>query len=215
MNEEERQKEPDRMSSAIGELAAALSAAQGEFEAIQAERTGQTGHRQYKYADLNSFLTAARGVLSKHGLAVVQRPLDADDAQTVRLETILTHKSGQWIGSVLRIKSTNATAQAIGSAMTYARRYSLASMLGLAPEEDDDGKQASAPVRITATLCNEHERQRIINAAQSLEWNVEKLTEVIARAGKTKLKQLTQQEAISLAERLEKKFLQQQAKETF
>lgn len=225
--ETERER-PVKMSGEIAKLAAALSKAQGEFQSIHAERTGQLGHRKYRYADLASFLTAVRGVLSKHGLAVIQRPL-ASDGELVWLETMITHESGEWIGGELCIKAANTTAQAIGSALTYARRYSLSSMLGLATEEDDDGKAAGTPagpqgkakpktrIDVSTPACDELDRNRIIKASMDLEWSPVKLAEVLAdQKGKgTRLIDLTKEEATSLAKALEKKFLSQQGKQTF
>ena len=219
------------MSMTIGELAGALSRAQGEFETITAEKTGQLGHRKYKYADFASTVTAVRPILAKHGLAVVQRPLETD-GQLVKLETLLTHKSGEWIASTLCIQSVNTTAQGIGSALTYARRYGYSSMLGLVTDDDDDGKDAGKPqgfkktepvthkstlrVEIPVPACDELDRARIIRAAKDLEWNVSKLQQVIQeRSKKPHLAHLTKAEAIGLAEALEKKFLGQQGKRTF
>lgn len=214
------------MSYDIAKLATALSKAQGEFQSIHAERTGQLGHRKYRYADLASFLTAVRGVLSKHGLAVIQRPLPSD-GELVLLETMITHDSGEWIAGELCIKSANTTAQAIGSALTYARRYSLSAMLGLATEEDDDGKAASTPagpqgkaksktrIHVPVQTSDELDRARIIRAAKDLEWDAKKIHALLLGKGKNNLAELTKDEATSFAEALEKKFLSQQGKQTF
>lgn len=220
------EKSDDTMSETVGELAKALACAQGEFDQITADRTGQTGHRKYKYADLNSFLLAVRSALSKHELAIIQKPSSTPDMM-VHVETMLIHGSGEWVSSFLSIKAANDTAQGIGSAITYARRYALGAMLGLAPEEDDDGKAASTPqgpqqqskpgVRISTKEpgCDEIARARIIQACKDLEWKMPKLVEVISKAGAKKLADLTKSQATSLAETLEKKFRELQAKETF
>lgn len=209
------------MSGAIGDLAKALAAAQSEIESVTADRTGQLGHRKYKYADLNACLVAVRAVLPKHGLAIVQRSLPSD-GDLVRLETILMHESDQWIGSELCIKVANPTAQSIGSAITYARRYSLTSMLGLSVE-DDDGKSAATPqaqhtgttVDASPQKVNEITRNRITRACQDLDWSPEKLSEVLNKNGVAKLADMTQQDAAEFAGALEKKFLDQQGKEAF
>ena len=97
----------------------------------------------YNYADLADVLDAVRPVLAKHGLAV---------AQTVMLESSLNswllHTSGQWIRSeygVVLGEDVPDTPQARGSALTYARRYALCALLGIAAEEDDDGTASTAP----------------------------------------------------------------------
>jgi hypothetical protein len=218
-----RDEKSDDRSKTIGELAKALALAQGEFAKIAAERTGQEGHRKYKYADLASFLSAARESLSKHELAVIQKPSNVD--AMVHVETVLAHSSGEWISSFLAIKAANDTAKGIGSAITYARRYSLGAMLGLAPDDDDDGTLASTPQGVqkkksTVTVnakdpCTELDRNRLVRACRDLEWSPAKLTEVIATVGANTVKQLSRRQALSLAERLEKKFLNQQAEETF
>ena len=214
------------MSHEIAKLAAALSKAQGEFQSIHAEKTGQLGHRKYRYADLASFLTSVRGVLSKHGLAIIQRPLPSD-GELVVLETMITHESGEWIAGELCIKAGNTTAQAIGSALTYARRYSLSAMLGLATEDDDDGKAASTVagpqgkakgktrIDVPIPACDELDRARIIRAAKDLEWDANKIHALLLGKGKNNLAELTKDESVSLAEALEKKFLGQQGKQTF
>lgn len=220
--------EPERMSKSIAKLAAALSKAQGEFGAVQAGRTGQTGHRKYQYADLNSFLTAVRPILSKYGLAVIQRPMPTTEDRAVCLETLLTHESGEWIGCELELVAEDNTPQKIGSALTYARRYSLISMIGIAPEEDDDGKAASEPAKKKATKkkatkidaknpSTDVDRSRIIRAAQALEYSAENLRLIIAGSSRPadNLGELTHAEAIGLAEALEKKFLKQQAEQRF
>jgi hypothetical protein len=208
------------MSTTIGKIADALAAVQSEIESITAEKTGQLGHRTYKYADLNAHLEQVRSILPKHGIAIVQRPLPSD-GETVKLETLLLHKSDEWIGSEISIKSANTTAQAIGSAITYARRYSLAAMLGLSVDDDDDGKAASVSAGPAKTTIDTTEKinyvtkKRIIHVCENLDWSPEKLSEVLNSQGVAKLDDMQQGDAQELAGILEKKFLDQQAKEAF
>jgi hypothetical protein len=91
-----------------------------------------------KYADLASIWDACREPLSKNELAIIQIP------QCDGIETILAHSSGEWIKGFLKISPAKQDAQSIGSALTYARRYALAAMVGIAPE-DDDGNAAVTP----------------------------------------------------------------------
>src|SRR5690606_11085019 len=81
-----------------------------------------------------------RAPLSKHGTAVLQPP--CAQGPTVTVTTWLAHKSGEWIQSDLTMTAAQNTPQGIGSCITYARRYALQSMVGIAPE-DDDGNAAS------------------------------------------------------------------------
>lgn len=129
------------MSNDIGELAAALAAAQGEFTfAAKGSEASMGGAGKRKYADLQSVLEAVRDGLAKNGLAVVQSPMPAENG--IRLRTLLAHKSGQWIASELCLPQDKmGGVQGMGSALTYARRYALAAMVGIA-QDDDDGAQA-------------------------------------------------------------------------
>lgn len=119
-------------------LASALSAAQAEFK--DPYRASTNPHFKSKYADLQSTLAAVRPVLSKHGLAIVQST--TFEAGTLLLVTRLLWRDQQVIG-YYPVIPVRADPQGYGSAMTYARRYTLASMLGVASDPDDDGNAAS------------------------------------------------------------------------
>jgi len=128
-----------KTSDQFGDLAAALAKAQGEFQPIKKDRTANAGTYSYDYADLAATIEAVRPALSKHGLSYVQ-PVCSDADGSV-LVTRLMHASGQYIEGTYRLDSYDKP-QDMGSALTYARRYSLTSMLGIAAEEDDDGRAA-------------------------------------------------------------------------
>jgi hypothetical protein len=92
--------------------------------------------------------------LPKQGLAITQFPVSSDP-EMVSVVTVLGHKSGQWMRGTLTMRPVKSDPQGIGSALTYCRRYALAAVAGVAPE-DDDGNAASvkpgeeaAPPRIT------------------------------------------------------------------
>ena len=125
-------------SEHINELATALAKAQGKLHG--ATKDSVNPHFRSKYADLESVWQACRGPLSEHGLAVVQT-LHKDEQRYLR--TMLIHTSGQWIMSDCYLKVDKDTMQGLGSAITYARRYGLMSIVGIAPSEDDDGNLAS------------------------------------------------------------------------
>jgi hypothetical protein len=120
-------------------LAKALAAAQAEIE--PALRDSENPFFKSKYADLASVWRAIRGPLSKHGIAVVQAPQETD-GQTVAIKTILLHESGESIEGMLRMVPKDTSPQAMGSCITYARRYALAAMVGVCPDDDDDGEAA-------------------------------------------------------------------------
>lgn len=128
---------PNR-SSAIGKLVAALAKAQGSIEGASKDKTNP--HFKSDYADLASVWAACRAQLSKNKLAVIQTT--SADGHKVTVETVLAHSSGEWISGTLTMTAQQNTPQAIGSCITYARRYALAAMVGVAPE-DDDGNAAT------------------------------------------------------------------------
>lgn len=131
-----------KMSDSIAQLAEALSKAQGQIDA--ASKANVNSHFKNKYADLNSLREAIREPLATNDLSVVQLPRFFE--KEVEVETMLMHKSGEFIAETLRMPVGQMTAQAVGSALTYCRRYSLSSILNLAAE-DDDGNAATQQVQ--------------------------------------------------------------------
>jgi hypothetical protein len=134
--------QPESMAArpSIADLASALCKAQAQMEG--AKKDANNPHFKSKYADLASVWDAIRGPLTSNGLSVVQ--LLRSIAGGVEVETILMHASGQQISDVFAVPATKNDAQGYGSAATYARRYALMAMVGVAPE-DDDGNAASGP----------------------------------------------------------------------
>lgn len=127
-------------SESIKELAVALSRAQGEMES--AEKSLENPYFKSKYAGLAAIWDACRGPLSKNGLSVSQVPTLIANPDQFVLETILIHSSGEWISSLYPINPAKPNdPQALGSCITYARRYALAAMVGIT-SEDDDGEAA-------------------------------------------------------------------------
>lgn len=130
-----------RTSETIGELSVALCKAQGELG--HAAKLATNPHFKSRYADLQAIVDASRSVLAKNGLAVIHG-CEGADGKTVTVTCRLIHTSGQWIESSLALQPTKPDPQGIGSAITYGRRYTLASIVGIATE-DDDGNAASVP----------------------------------------------------------------------
>jgi hypothetical protein len=131
-------------SESVNELAAALANAQAAIG--HARKDADNPHFRHKYADLASVWDACRSALSAHGLSVVQSPRLVSGGESVWLvevETTLFHASGQFLGDTLAVPVALTSAQAVGSAITYARRYALAALVGVAPAgDDDDGDRA-------------------------------------------------------------------------
>ncbi len=130
-----------KTSETIGELSVALCKAQGELG--HAVKAATNPHFKSRYADLQAIVDASRPILAKHGLAAIHG-CESVDGKIVAVECRLIHTSGQWIETSLALQPTKADPQGIGSAITYGRRYTLASIVGIATE-DDDGNAASVP----------------------------------------------------------------------
>lgn len=132
-------------------LFAALTKAQGEMGKLVAGNTAtvksEKANYSYTYADLADVLNVALKALTAHGLGIMQFPEVTFEGgfTSVAVGATLFHSSGEFMPVPplnMRIRA-NATAQEIGSAITYARRYQMQSVLGLSPDEDDDGKKAT------------------------------------------------------------------------
>lgn len=131
--ENEEEMRMDR-SESITELASAFAKAQGAFAG--AVRDSVNPHFKSKYADLESVVAAIKPGMSANGLSFVQ--ISHNDAGAASIETIIMHSSGEWLSAgIVSVPTQKNDAHGFGSAMTYARRYSLSAALGVAPEDDD------------------------------------------------------------------------------
>lgn len=138
-------------SEQINELAKALADFQSEVKDPSKDK--ENPYFKSKYVALDGVLQTVRPVLAKHGLSVMQLPTSDETAVTVT--TLLMHSSGQFIESEpFKVLLTKKDAQAAGSALTYARRYSLSSVLGIAWDDDDDG-DSIAETNVTKELLAE------------------------------------------------------------
>ena len=124
-------------SEQINEIATALAKAQGEMEGAKKDSTNP--FFKSNYADLAAVRLACMGPLTKYEISVVQSP--STEGSVVSVKTMLLHSSGQWIRGIVSCTAKDDSAQSIGSATTYLRRYSLQSFAGVAAE-DDDGEAA-------------------------------------------------------------------------
>ena len=144
-------------SEKIDALAGALAKAQAEMGG--AVKDAANPFFKSKYADLASVRDACLPALTKHELCVIQGPSAA--GSTVAVETMLAHSSGQWIRETLTATAKDESPQAIGSTITYLRRYGLQSIAGVAPE-DDDGEAAQgrqAPQHAQRSSGNGHAKK--------------------------------------------------------
>lgn len=132
-------------SDTIGAIAKALAAAQLEMGPAIKDRVGRIPGKdgkagyEYRYATLATCFEAIQP-LHKNGIAVTQIPIGCDNG--VLVATLLIHESGEWIRGEMWMPVTQQTPQGYGSALTYARRYGLTALCGLA-SDDDDGEAAS------------------------------------------------------------------------
>lgn len=139
----------------LDQLAAALSAAQGEFEAVA--KTETNPFFKSKYAGLPDVVRAASPILAKHGLSICQ--MIGYDGEGDTLTTYLMHKSGQSLCGTMRLHLVKDDPQGQGSAVTYARRYAYMAALGLVADEDDDGNAASPQKTVRGHQYQESKRR--------------------------------------------------------
>ena len=144
-----------RSSESIACLAAALAKAQAELTnpekslvaTIRPNGPGEA-ERSFRYAPLSSGLDIVRKTLGQHEIATVQTTAIDQTAGIVNLTTVLAHSSGEWIASdwpVCAVSET-ATPHRMGAALTYARRYALFTLVGIAGEDDIDAPDLKAPM---------------------------------------------------------------------
>src|SRR5690242_2894895 len=143
-----------RSSEMIGTIAAALAKAQAQLVnpekslvgTIRSDRATQAG-QTFRYAPLSSGLDIVRKTLSQHEIATVQTTSIDETAGIVRLSTVLAHASGEWIASDWPVCGISETVspQRMGTALTYARRYALFTLVGIAGEDDLDAQDLIAP----------------------------------------------------------------------
>ena len=151
-----------RSSDSIASLAAALAKAQAELtnpekSLVATIRPNGSGdaERSFRYAPLSSGLDIMRKALGKHEIATIQTTAIDRTAGIVNLTTLLAHSSGEWIASdwpVCAISETT-TPHRMGAALTYARRYALFTLVGIAGEDDIDAPDLSAPTPSAPTAA--------------------------------------------------------------
>ncbi len=126
-----------RRSPSLGAYAVALAKAQGEMK--NPPKDSVNPHFKSRYADLATVRDCVIPILSKHGLAVMQLPCECEGRPA--LTTILIHSSGEWVETTIQLRCKEDP-QGIGSGLTYARRYALQAIAGIAADDDDDGNAA-------------------------------------------------------------------------
>jgi hypothetical protein len=209
-----------RTSDSIAAIAEALAKFQAAVPAIPKKRTANVpmksgGSYSYKYADLSDIIDAVRAPLAANGLSYTQS--GAADGDHINCTTLVMHASGEFIESDAMMLPSGATPQTAGSAITYARRYSLAPALGISPDEDDDGNAATnstdaRPAAKAATPATapgkltEGQQKAIYAIAHSLGWSDEYLHASLKRSkGVDHVGDMTKADASALIETLKQK----------
>lgn len=134
----------------------ALVKAQKAFE--PARKGSDNPHFRSKYASLDACVDAVLAALNDNGIYLMQKTSDCEDG--VKVETVFLHESGEMLsGGTLHVPAAKLDPQGYGSALTYARRYSLLAACGIAPE-DDDGNQATAAYKAKPPVTSaKHDKQ--------------------------------------------------------
>lgn len=199
-------------SAQLDKLFAALSKAQANMGAAKKDKSNP--FFKSSYADLESCWDAIKIPFTEQGLSIIQLPMEG--INTVKLQTVLCHSSGQYITSIVEVKPSKNDPQGTGSALTYARRYGLMAICGIAPE-DDDGNAASGKqgYQKAEEKKVEEKKKEIINSAPSSirkdqiekirrhigtsEWTNENIKDLIAEKYKAKAaKDLSEKQGIDL-----------------
>src|SRR5262252_6810196 len=154
----------DRSSESFASLTAALAKAQAKLvnpeksltATIRGARPGEA-ERIFRYAPLSSGLEIVRKTLSEHEIAVIQTTAIDQAAQMLNLTTLLAHASGEWIASQWPVCGIAeiATPHRMGAALTYARRYALFTLVGIAGEDDLDAPDICMPGPVTGGSTTE------------------------------------------------------------
>ncbi|GGA56725.1 single-stranded DNA-binding protein [Kroppenstedtia guangzhouensis] len=214
-----------KTSENIVEICKALVGFHSEVGRIT--KDGTNPHLKNRYATIDQIIEEIRPILATHGLFILQLPTNTE-AGEIQMTTRIYHTSGQWMESpVLTLKPQKQDAQGIGSAVTYARRYSLTSFLSLNTGDDDDGEAASngggnrkqSPARKKPQgqggqqstqqkkptgLASEKQRRFIFAIAEDKGLDQDEIKALVKRlTGKESTKELTTKEARHLIETLQ------------
>lgn len=131
---------PSGLAGALAGFQAELPSIGKDSKATVPGKDGKAGY-SYRYADLASISAVVLPLAAKYGLSFTARPTLDEQGRFV-LAYSLRHTSGEHDDGAYPLPPSNARPQDVGSAITYARRYALCSVFGIAPDEDDDGQQA-------------------------------------------------------------------------
>lgn len=206
-----------KTSESTSSIASALAKAQAEIKTAIKDATNP--HFKSRYADLVAIVESCRPALSKNGIAVIQGGEKKEGSWV--LTTRLAHSSGEWYECDFPLLARDNSAQAMGSATTYAKRYALAAMVGVvADDEDDDGEgamgripQKKQPVKPTqdwdenfdSPLADSEDFLRLTKLRESLKMTKEELALwVVQELGIKNFNSLSKAQVQTIEERLVK-----------
>jgi len=160
------------------QIASAFVKAKREFG--PALKQSLNPHLKNKYADLGACLEAVDDALLNNGIALLQETFE--DASGVTVETVLLHESGESLRfGKLRVPAVKQDAQGYGSALTYARRYSLITACGIAPEDDDGNAAAKKPEQAKPALCSQAQIKQMMDLANEVKADLVALFEWLSK----------------------------------
>src|SRR4030081_2303171 len=165
-----------RSSESIGAIASALAKAQSELTNPEKSLVAtirspfpRESDRTFRYASLSSGLDIVRKALGKHEIATVQTTAIDKDSGLIQLTTVLAHSSGEWVSSDWPVCPVSETAapHRMGAALTYARRYALFTLVGIAGEDDLDAPDLSVKATDSTTTTGVSNPENTIRGAEA------------------------------------------------
>lgn len=206
-------KEQKFESDQLDQLYSALAKAQQEMETALTDSNNP--FFKSKYADLTSIVKASRPYLTKNGLSVIQRVM-TDDSGNMYLYTRLAHMSGQWIESKMPINPTKTDIQAIGSYITYLKRYNLSAIVGVATDDanDDDGENAmdrnkkmQAKVDNSSEVITEEKVKYLSDLVRKIpeDKQIDEINKLLSQFNINEIKELKNKDFVSFNNELNKK----------
>lgn len=174
-------------SEQIDKIAAAFAKAQAEIGTVKKDQKADAGKFGYTYASLANVCEAIAPALAKHGLAVTQAI--TQDPRQVTITTRLWHASGQWIENDCTVPvGSGGGAQAVGSAISYGRRYGLSALVGVATSDDDGAKAQEHAPKLRKEAPAKQQQPKAQPKPQQKRWTIAELIGQLREA--TEQKQL-------------------------
>lgn len=163
-------------SDSIAKLAAAMVKAQTQVGI--AIKNAVNPHLKNRYADLGAVWDAIAPAMKEYGLAAVQMPAPSDDGR-LHLETMLLHESGEWMSSIMVMPLAKQDPQGYGAALTYARRYALAALMGVTQDDDDGDRAVTRRAETESAPATETQLTALLNVLRQYGRTWEQLSDAI------------------------------------